>query len=80
MKVKELMAALESLNPELEVYAYCEDEFIDSSKAGFAFYSVDGVDKTKAILTRDSNRKPQIDFGDGESGRELAIVSLIADF
>ena len=80
MKVKELIAALGSLNPELEVYAYCEDEFMDSSKAGFSFYSVDSAEKTNAILSRDSNRKTQIDFGDGQSGRELAIVSLTANF
>ena len=80
MKVKELIAALESLNPELDVYAYCEDEFMDASKAGFAFYSVDSADKTKAVLSRDSDHKPQIDFGDGQTGREMAIVSLIANF
>lgn len=80
MKVKELIAALESLNPELEVYAYCEDEFMDSSKTRFAFYSIDSADKTKAVLSRDSNRRVQIDFGDGQTGRELAIVSLLANF
>ena len=79
MKVKELIAALASLNPELEVYAYCEDEFMDSSKAGFAFYSVHSADKTKAVLSRDSNGKPQFDFGDGQTGRELAIISLFTD-
>lgn len=80
MKVKELMAELKKLNPDQEVYAYVEDEFMDAKKDAFGFFSVDSVGETKATLFRDSQHKPQINFGDGQSGQQLAIVSLIADF
>ena len=80
MKVKELITELQKLNPNQEVYAYVEDEFMDAKKNAFGFFSVDGVGETKATLSRDGQRKPQISFGDGQSGQQLAIVSLIADF
>lgn len=80
MKVKELIAGLQKLHPDQEVYAYVEDEFMDARKDSFGFFSVDSVGETKATLTRDGQHRPQISFGDGQSGQQLAIVSLIADF
>lgn len=80
MKVKELIAELEKLHPDQEVYAYVEDEFMDAKKDKFGFYSVDGVEQTQATLSRNAQHKPQIDFGDGQTGQQLAIVSLIAEF
>lgn len=80
MKVKELIAELQKLDPNQDVYAYVEDEFMDAKKDAFGFFSVDSVGETKATLSRDGQHKPQINFGDGKSGQQLAIVSLIADF
>ena len=80
MKVKDLVASLQKLDPNLDVYAYCEDEFMDSSKPGFAFYMVDSVDQTRAVLSRDDARKPQVTFGDDKHAQSIAIVSFIADY
>ena len=80
MKVKELIAELEKLKPDQDVYAYVEDEFMDANRPTFGFFSVESVGQTKAAISRNSQGEPEIDFGDGQSGQQLAMVSLHASF
>lgn len=80
MKVKELVAVLSAVDPDLEVYGYTEDEAIASGKHLFRIFHVEGVDVSSAETFRDANHAPSIKFVRSEKSREIAFINLTTDF
>lgn len=80
MKVKELIKRLESLDPDLDIYGYTEDELFTKQRKPFYIFEIDSVDVKIAETSRDGNRAPVITFGESENSRKLAFISITIDF
>ena len=80
MKVKDLIAKLEKLEPELEVYAYTEDESLAKPNKSLHVFDIDNVDVQVAEAFRDEDRSPCITFGESKSSRKLAFINVTTDF
>lgn len=80
MKVKELIAKLEKLEPDLEIYGYMEDESLAKSNNPLYILDIDSVDVQVAEIYRDENRLPCITFGESENSRKLAFINVTTDF
>lgn len=80
MKVKDLIAKLEKLEPELEVYAYTEDVSLAKPNTPFHVFDIDSVDVQVAETFRDDNGSPCITFGESKSSRKLAFINVTIDF
>lgn len=80
MKVKELIAKLEKLEPELELYGYTEDESLEKPNKPFHVFYIDSVDVHVAETFRDENRSPCITFGESKNSRKLAFINVTTDF
>lgn len=79
MKVKDLITALGKLNPESDVYGYCEDESLRTPHSPYSVFFIDGVDEQIAIITR-KNGSPIVTFDNGVGSRKLAFVNMTTDF
>lgn len=80
MKVKDLIAALGKLDPNLDIYGYTEDESLVSGNRLFHIFHMDGVEVSVAETFRDENHAPAIKFGQSEKSRNIAFVNLTTDF
>jgi hypothetical protein len=72
MKVKELIAKLERLEPNLDVLAYWETD------DNFQLLDLVDVDVGKAVVERGEDRVARVRFDD-DSGRPFAWLNLTAD-
>ena len=79
MKVKELIDALGKLDPNSEVFGYCEDESLQTPEKLFSVFFIESADETMAITERDENRQPTIKFDSGPGSRKLALLSMTTD-
>jgi hypothetical protein len=82
MKVRELMAKLAGLDPNLEVYCYTEDERFATDDHQFWFLDVHSVDTTRARMERDTNGIPAATFVDleAEDARTFVTINVTSDF
>lgn len=80
MKVKELIAKLEKLEPDLEIYGYTEDESLAKPNKPFYVFDINSVDVQVAETFRDEDRSPSITFGESKNSRKLAFLNVTTDF
>lgn len=80
MKVKELIAKLEKLEPHLEIYGYTEDESLAKPNNPFYVFDIDNVNVQVGNTFRDEKRSPCITFGESENSRKLAFINFTTDF
>lgn len=80
MKVKELIAKLEKLEPDLEIYGYTEDESLAKPNKPFYVFDINSVDVQVAETFRDEDRSPSITFGESKNSRKLAFINVTTDF
>jgi len=60
MKVRELQEELSKLNPQLEVFCYCEDKKLVDEHRGFILLDVFAVESTKAKRIRLDDGTPYL--------------------
>lgn len=80
MKVKDLITALGKLDPNSDVYGYCEDESLQATEKVFSVFFVDGADEQMAVTERNENGSPTLRFDSGPGSRKLAFVNMTTDF
>ena len=80
MKVKDLIKNLESLDPNMEIYGYTEDESLAKQDKSSHIFELDSIDVNIAVTFRDRNGEPAITFGDGKNSRKLALINLSTGF
>lgn len=80
MKVKDLIAALGKLDPNSDVYGYCEDESPKTAEKMFSVFFIDGADEQMAITERSEHGKPMLKFDSGQGSRKLVFISMTTDF
>jgi hypothetical protein len=82
MKIKELAAIIEGLNPNLELLCLCADEGSKQRTHPFKIFSVEGMSASVIRTVRRADEVPQVAFGH-ESGmptKPVAIVHITTDF
>lgn len=74
MRVSELLAVLNKLDPALDLLAHAAH-----GECSYQFFEIEAVDVAKARRSRDPSGMHQAKL-DEENGRPLAILTLTADF
>lgn len=79
MKVKDLIAQLSKLDPNIEVF--CHDDGPIPIPEGYAGpFEITEVGAQKVVISRNSDRKVIISFDNKASGaREVALIGITAD-
>lgn len=77
MKVRELIAQLQALDPNLDVLCYEEGPI--PIQAGPGPFDVVAASVANAERSRTSNGRPTLAF-DNEKGRPIAILGITPDF
>ncbi|WP_407412480.1 hypothetical protein [Acinetobacter sp.] len=80
MKVKELIAELQKLNPEHNIYAVCEDQELVGNHKLFEVFMLESVNSAKFIGKRDANDMPVIKFDNGPESTEQVFLNLMYRF
>lgn len=76
MKVKELIAELQKLDPEQNVLAICEDEDLVGRGKGLEYFYVDSVSVARATSHRIDIGEVDFTFGDGPEARDFVFIQL----
>jgi hypothetical protein len=80
MKVKELQQKLSSLNPELELLCYTEDERLLTDRRGFLLLDIESVEITDAEHVRLDDGTPYLKLGKGPASTTVATLHVTSDF
>jgi hypothetical protein len=81
MKVKDLIAKLSELDPELDVYAYMEDERFATDDHRFWFLHVSDAETTRAVLVRGDDGVPTAKFvSTDDRATTIATIQVSSDF
>lgn len=80
MKVKELIAELEKLNPEQTVYAYCEDEELVGTKKAYEVFMLESVSTVKFTGSRDNDGMPVMTFDGSPDATQQVFLNLMYRF
>lgn len=77
LKIKDLIAALEKLDPNMSVYGYSDDPELVGEKEGYKVFSVDSVDATQVERDRDDlTGMPKLKFSVGADCQKVALLNL----
>jgi len=79
MKVKDLIAKLKTIDPELNILCYSEDESLVSGKNLIRLLEIDSVDVSEGEISRDDNGELCIKIGKGEYSSPVAFINLTVD-
>ena len=82
MKVKDLIAQLNKLDPDLELYGYTDDDSLATSERAYHVFSIEGADISVIQRERDNNGRPVFRFSNIEAreSRKVAFINVTTDF
>lgn len=80
MKVKEMIAQLQKLDPELSLVVLCEDQEVLENGQVFRILEPYSADMFFANLSRDSNHKVRLEITAAGEGQKLASINVTTDF
>lgn len=80
MKVRDLIEQLGKLDPELELYGYCEDASIATEAKPYHLFWVDDVSVSHVVRGRAEDGSPFATFDFGPDAVPLALVNMTSDF
>lgn len=76
MKVKELIAQLNRLDPEMSIYGSCEDNEVLEKDHANRLFDLGQVDALDAVLTKWPEGKLRADIVVPGEGRKIAFLGL----
>ena len=79
MKVKDLIKQLSTLDAEMEIIAYLEDEELLEPGQLIRLVEPIEVSAGEAIRSRDVNGKPRVEMTAAGEGRQFAFLKLTTD-
>lgn len=80
MKVKEMIAQLQKLDPELSLVVLCEDPEVLEKGQVFRILEPYSADMFLANMSRDSNHKVRLEITAAGEGQKLASINVTTDF
>lgn len=77
LQVKDLIAALEKLDPNLHIYGFSDDPDLVSRDEAYKIFSVDSVNAQNVEKGRDDlTGMPSLKFSTAEGSQEVAFVNM----
>jgi hypothetical protein len=77
LQVKDLIAALEKLDPNLHIYGYSDDPELVGENEAYKVFSVDSVDANQVERDRDDlTGMPKLKFSDSKESQKVALLNL----
>ena len=80
MTVGELIAALQKLDPSLQVMGYSEDEALAQGRSIFRVFDISFVEVNRAKTWRGEDGTPMIRFENEDGARPIAFLDMTIDF
>jgi hypothetical protein len=80
MKVKDIIAQLQKLDPELQLLVLCEDSEVLEKGQGLRIFEPDSADTFFAKMSRDSDYKARLEITAAGEGQKLACINVTTDF
>lgn len=80
MKIKDLMARLGQLNPEIDVVVYSEDSTLLKEGQLYRVLDISNIDTARAVKGRGPMGEPSLRFEDSPAVVEIALIHVVADF
>lgn len=80
MKVKEMIAQLQKLDPELTLLVLCENSEVLEKGQGIRIFEPDSADTFFANMSRDSDYKARLAITAEGEGQKLACINVTTDF
>jgi hypothetical protein len=80
MKVKELIAQLQKLDPELSILGSCEESEIVEKGQLIRMFEIGSCDVMNVECFRDDSHKPRIRIMGAGEGERVVFVDLFTDF
>lgn len=80
MKVKDLLALLQQLDPAMDVLVYSEDPVLLGEHAHYRLLGIEEIDTGKAVAERGPQGEPMLRFEQTPAAREFAFLHVVADF
>ena len=80
MKVKELLAKLQQMDPDLEVIGYAEEPELVLEKHYFRLFQVIDVTAMEGVTRRTDDRAPTITFGKDDHSVKLVALEIASTF
>ncbi|WPN50915.1 hypothetical protein QMK52_18660 [Pseudomonas sp. P9_2] len=80
MKVKDMIAQLQKLDPELHLLVLCEDSDVLEKGQGIRIFEPDSADMFFAKMSRDSSHKARLEITAAGEGQKLASINVTTDF
>jgi hypothetical protein len=80
MKVKEMIAALQKLDPEVTLLSLCEDAEVLEKGQAIRIFEPYSADMFFADMGRDSDYKGRLSITAAGEGRKLASINVTTDF
>ncbi|HBO7076144.1 hypothetical protein ACSLV1_26225 [Pseudomonas aeruginosa] len=79
MKVKDLIAQLSKLDPELLLVGYSEDEDVREAGEHIRLFEITGVTAEQCSRSRDESGKARIELTGSGAGHPVALLELTTD-
>ena len=80
MKVKDLIAKLTNLDPEIDILCCCEDEGLRSSESEVQVLEILDVSEKVAEMSRVESGKPWLKFEKSDTSSKVALIEVTTDF
>ena len=80
MTVKELVAALQKFDPDLDVYCFTEDDSLLAPNHGFRLLEISDVKSVNAEKCRGDDDVLSLKLGSSESSSKHVLIDVTADF
>ena len=80
MKVHELIAKLNELDKDLDVYCLVDIDFTKDKDTTPMVFDVLGASPAPVTTSRDASRRPILTFGGGPGSRLMAFIDITPDF
>jgi hypothetical protein len=80
MKVKDLVTKLQTLNQNLDVIGYTEDETRRRNGHEFRLFEIEYVDVGEGEWTKHEDGVPSMKFGESDLARKVAFLHITSDF
>ncbi len=79
MKVKQLIAQLQELDPDLEVLCYTEDNDVLPPNHGFRLFDITEAKMADGTRTRGEDHIPSLKLGKGPHSQPHALIDITSD-
>ena len=80
MTVRELVAALQKFDPNLDVYCFTEDDSLLAPNHEFRVFEISDVKSVNAEKCRDDDDVLSLNLGSSQSSSKHVLIDVTADF